>query len=69
MGTLTHSALPVSYSLSLMVKPRTILVCRDVIIHSHDELFADLIEFSCDISRQFSTYYIHMVLVAQVQQV
>ena len=66
MGTLTHSAFPVNRSLSLRTLPRTILVCRDQIVHSHDELFADLIESSC-ISRQFRTYYINMVTVVQVQ--
>jgi hypothetical protein len=67
MGTLTHSAFRVNCSPSLGILPRTIPVCRDQIIHSHDELFADLIERSCNISRQFGTYYIRMVLVAHVQ--
>ena len=58
MGTLTHSAFPVNRSLSLMTIPRTILVCRDVIIRGHNELFADLVESSRNISRQFRTYYI-----------
>ncbi len=68
MGTLTHSVFPVSVncSLSLRTLSRTILLCRDHIIHSHDELFADLIESGCNISGQFRPYYIRMVLVAQV---
>ena len=69
MGTLTHSAFPVSRSLSLRTLLRTILVCRDEIVRGHDELFADLIESSCNISRQFRTDYIRMVLVAQIQQI
>jgi hypothetical protein len=67
MGTLTQSAFPVNGSLSLRTLPRTVLVCRDEFIHSHDELFADLIESGCNISRQFRTYYIRMVLVGHVQ--
>ena len=67
MGTLTHSAFPVNGSLSLRTLPRTILVYRDQIIHGHDELFADIIESSCNISRQFRAYYIRMVLVVHVQ--
>ena len=49
--------------------PRTILVYLDVVIHSHDELFVGLIESSCNISRQFRTYYIQVVPVPRVQQV
>ena len=67
MGTLTHSAFRVSCSLSLGTLLRTIPVCWDKIIHSHDELFADLIERSRNVSCQFGTYYIRMVLVAHVQ--
>jgi hypothetical protein len=67
MGTLTHSIFSVNHELSPRTLPRTILVCRDQIVHSHDELFADLIESSCNISRQFCTYYIPLVLVARVQ--
>ena len=63
METLTHSAFPVNRSLSLKAMPRTVLMYRDVIIHSHDELFANLIESSCNISRQFRTYYICLVHV------
>jgi hypothetical protein len=69
MGTFTHSAFPVNCSLSLRTLPRTILVYRDQIIHGHDELLADLIESSCNISRQFRTYHSRMVLVAHVQEV
>ena len=69
MGTLTHSVFPVNRSLSLRALPRTILVCRDQIVHSHDELFADLIKSSRNISRQFRTYYIRMVTVVHVQDV
>jgi len=69
MGTLTHSAFPVNCGLSLRTLLRTILVCRNEIVHGHDELFTDLIESSCNISRQFRTDYIRMVLVAHIQQV
>ena len=67
MGTLTHSAFRVNCSLLLGILPRTIPVCWDELIHSHDELFADLIERSRNVSRQFGAYYIRMVLVAHVQ--
>ena len=67
MGTLTHSAFPVNRNLSLRTFPRTVLVCRNQIIHSHNELFPDLTESSCNISRQFGPDYIRMVLVLDVQ--
>ena len=69
MGTLTHwhSAFPVNHSISLRTLPRTILVCRDQIIHSHHDLFPELMESSCNISRQFMTDYVRVVLVVPVQ--
>jgi hypothetical protein len=49
MGTLTHSAFTVDHSLFARTLPRTIATHRNEIIHSHDELFADLLESNCDI--------------------
>jgi hypothetical protein len=69
MGISTHSIFSVNDDLSPRTLPRTILVCRDQIVQSHNELFADLIESRCNISRQFGAYYIRLVHVARVQQV
>ena len=52
-----------------MTLPLTILTCRDQIIRSHDEFFADILEDNCNIPCQLGTYYIHMEVVVLVQQV
>jgi hypothetical protein len=57
------------YDLSRRTLSLTILVCRNQITHSHDDLFADLIESRCNISRQFRTDNIRMVQVVHVQQI
>jgi hypothetical protein len=52
-----------------MALPRTIATHWNKIIHSHDELFADLFESNSDVPCQVGTCYIHVEWVVPVQQV
>ena len=44
-------------------------MCRNQFIHSHDELFTDLLESSRNITCQFGTDYVRGVCVLRVQNV